>query len=425
MLMTSKGKKMKCISNFLAILAVFFFVSVVDCYAQTETVTVIGMSASREGAIENGLIQAVQQVKGVSLKAAAQTVRAGMTASKNGKRSTRYSAGQLSKVQMKSKGVVSGYEIVEEENADGLWNITLAVQIENYKTPGHSPASRRKLAIVGLKASKKLWNKGVPPILVQKLTDRLVQSRKFAVVDREEDSLYRQEKARWNSDDFALEEKAKLGMRLGADYVVTGTIQSFTTSSVTKQIEMTGESYVVERIAAEIAYKVIIPATMQVKWSSTVTYNATTEPDSRSSQQALIATLSNKLAQKICADLLQSIYPLKIIKVAGDMLYLNMGGVNVKSGQKITVYHLGELLVDPYTNESLGHMETKVASATIVAVKPKFAVAQVNDLDGIIAKGDVCRKTKGKRTKTNKAPLQRKASSVNYSDGGGVKLPFD
>lgn len=414
---------MKYISSILAIVTFLVLTVGTHCYAQTETVTVTGMAATREGAIENGLIQAVRQVKGLSLKAAAQAVRSGVTISKNGKRLTEYSTLQQSTYQSRSNGIISGYEIVEEEEIDGLWNTTLTVHIGTYKTPGFSPDSRRKLAIVDFKANRLLRGKGVPTVLLQKLTDRLVQSRRFAIIDREEDALYQQEKSRWISCDTTLEEKAKLGMRLGVDYIVTGKILSFTTSSVTKEIEMTGENYVVERLAAEVAYKVIVPATMQVKWSSTVTYGVTTEPDNNSSQRALIATLSNKIAQKISADLLQSIYPIKVLNVTGNMLYLNMGGVNVKKGQRFTIYHLGEKLIDPYTNESLGRMETEAGTATIVDVKPKFAVAKLNEQSGVIAKGDICRKAK--KSTAHTPPVRRKASSVTYSDNNGVKLPFD
>lgn len=414
---------MKYIGNLTTLLIIVLLASSTVCVAQTKTVTVTGMAATREGAIENGLIQAVQQVKGLSLKAALQAVRSGVTISKNGKRYTEYKTAQQSTSQLRSNGIIAGYEVIEEEEMDGLWNTTLSVEVGMYKTPGFSPNSRRKLAIVDFKANSVLKKNGVPNILLQKLTESLVQSRRFAVVDRTEDALYQQEKARWNSSDIAIEEKAKLGMRLGADYVVTGNILSFITSSSTKQLEMTGENYTVEKISAEVSYKVIVPATMQVKWSSTITYDITVEPESSSSHHTLVTRLSNKIANKISQDLLQSIYPIKVLNLAGTMLYLNMGGVNVKAGQKFTVYHLGEKLIDPYTNESLGQMETEVGVATIVDVKPKFAIAQIDEQHGIIAKGDICRAAK--KTPKNTTSVQRKKSSVSHSNDGGVKLPYD
>lgn len=414
---------MKYVHTLLAIFVVVFCASTADSFAQDKVVTVTGMAATRQGAIENGLIQAVHQVNGLSLKASAEAVRSGMTVSQDGSRRVEYKTKQRTASQTKSHGIISDYKILEEDTIDGLWHITLQAHIEVYKTPGFSPKSRRKLAIVDFKANKSLRRMGIPKVLLQKLTDRLVQSRRFAVVDRENDALYQQEKARWHSSDIALEEKAKLGKRLGVDYIVTGTILSFAVSSKTELLGMTDESYIIEKLTAEVAYKVIVPATMQVKWSSTVTHNITLEPDNRSSQSALIAKLSKSIAQKISNDLLRAIYPIKVIKVAGDVLYLNMGGVNVTKGQHFTVYHLGERLVDPYTNESLGRMETQVASATIVDVKPKFAIASVHNLSGIIKKGDICRRANRKHT--SKTKVQQEESSVTYSQDGGVKLPFD
>ena len=414
---------MKIVRTLLLFAAFISMTAAIPCYAQTKSVEVQGIATTREGAIDKALIQAIQQVRGMSLQAATQAVRAAASASRDGKSSSFYGSAQRTDVRTQSQGVISRYEITNETKDDGLWNVTLTAHIAVYKTPGHSPKSRRKLAILDFKASRSLRSRNIPQVLLQKLTDSLVQSRRFAIVDREENALYQQEKTRWSSNDIALEEKAKFGMRLGADYVVTGNILSFTTSSVMKEIEMTGESYAVERIAAEVAYKVIVPATMQVKWSSTVTYNVTTEPDNRSSQGALAARLSNKIAQKISADLLQAIYPIKVINVSGDIVYLNMGGINVKKGQRFTVYHLGERLVDPYTHESLGRMEAEAGTATIITVKPKFAIAKIsNQLDAIV-KGDICRKAANRRSP--RKTVQRKSSTVNYSDSGGVKLPFD
>lgn len=425
MLTTSNKTPLKVILRALTIACMMLLIFSVESHAEIVRATTTGTAASRDAAIEDALIQAVRQIKGVSLESATVAVRSGKTKTTNGKRSTDFTAENASVTGSKSSGVIAGYKIIGENKTNGLWNVTLKARVNVYETPGLSPTTRRKLAIVGFKASAENRRRGVPQIFQQKLTDSLVQSRRFTVLDREEEALYKSEKKKWKSEDFAVEEKAKLGMRLGADYIVTGKILSYVTGRARKDIRITGESYYRERIAAQVSYKVIVPATMQVKWSSTVTIDKTYERDTPTSIGTLSARLSNMVAQKISTQLLQAIYPLKVIKVKNKRVYLNMGGVNLKEGQHYNVYHLGERLIDPYTKESLGRAESKVATIKVTEVKNKYAVATVLQRSGIIAKGDICRPAKRVYTSKKKQPAPQKKSSVKYIDGGGVKLPFD
>lgn len=415
----------KLVVRTLIIACLMLLIFSIESHAKVVTATATGSAASRQAAIEDALIQAVRQIKGVSLDSATMSVRSGKTVSKNGQRSANFKAENASVTGMKSSGVIAGYEIIDENKANGLWNVTLDAHVNVYETPGLSPTSRRKLAIVGFKASSANRKRGVPTVFRQKLTDRLVQSRRFTVLDRENEALYKQEKANWKSDDFAVEEQAKLGMRLGADYLVTGKILSYVTTSSRHDIKVTGESYYVERIAAQVSYKVIVPATMQVKWSSTVTIDKTYERDTQTSRGTLSARLSEMVSQKISTELLQAIYPIKVIKVTGNHVFLNMGGVNLKVGQRYSVYHLGERLVDPYTNESLGRTETKVATIKVTEVKTKYAVATVQHRSGAISKGNICRPAARVYSGKHVKPVQRKKSTVDLSENGGVKLPFD
>ncbi|MEZ6852950.1 CsgG/HfaB family protein [Halodesulfovibrio aestuarii] len=425
MLTTSKKTPFQLVLRMLIIICILLLTFSVESHAKVVSATTTGMAASRDAAIEDALIQAVRQIKGVSLQSASVAVRAGATETTNGTRNTKFKAENASVTGMKTSGVIAGYDIIDETNDNGLWNVTLEAQINVYETPGLAPDNRRKLAIVGFKASTANRKRGVPQVFQQKLTDSLVQSRRFTVLDREEDALYQREKANWKSDDFAIAEQAKLGMRLGADYIVTGKILSYTTSCTKKTIDLTGESYFIERIAAQVSYKVIVPATMQVKWSSTVTVDKTYERDTARSSGALSAKLSSMISQKISTELLQAIYPIKVIKVAGSSVYLNMGGVNVKAGQRYNVYHLGERLIDPYTKESLGRTETKIATVQVQDIKTKFTVAKVLSQSGNIATGDICRPASHSGKNKHRQPAPKKKASIKYTDDGGVKLPFD
>ena len=85
--------------------------------------------------------------------------------------------------------------------------------------------------------------------------------------------------------------------------------------------------------------------------------------------------LLDKLAQSLVDQAIQNIFPLRVIRVEGNQLILNEGGVRVRPGERYIVYQLGAPLKDPYTREPLGRVEKPVGEAEIVRVLPKYSVA--------------------------------------------------
>jgi hypothetical protein len=79
---------------------------------------------------------------------------------------------------------------------------------------------------------------------------------------------------------------------------------------------------------------------------------------------------------------------LKIMKVAGDTIYVNAGSGELNVGDTFDVYRMGEELIDPDTGESLGAEEEKIGSLTITEVKEKYSFAKATSGSGFAA-GDV------------------------------------
>lgn len=79
-----------------------------------------------------------------------------------------------------------------------------------------------------------------------------------------------------------------------------------------------------------------------------------------------------------CADLLmEMVSPIKILKIEGGNVWLNVGQDRVAPGEHLNIYFLGEALIDPDTGENLGGDEQFVGQIQIVQVKPKFSIAAI------------------------------------------------
>ena len=82
----------------------------------------------------------------------------------------------------------------------------------------------------------------------------------------------------------------------------------------------------------------------------------------------------------------------RIIKVTDDAVYVS-GGKNagMSNDDSFTVYSVGEALVDPATGEQLGAEETKKGTVKVFQVEEKFAKAKADGkLEGVKA-GDIIR----------------------------------
>ena len=123
----------------------------------------------------------------------------------------------------------------------------------------------------------------------------------------------------------------------------------------------------------DLYYTVIEVATEKVMWSDTLTYKHTSNKS-----DDIAAKFIAKLSSKIVTDILDVIYPVKIMKLAGQQyILLNQGGKRLKEGQVMEVYSAGESILDPDTGMKISIDGRKVAELEITQVKPKYSIAKL------------------------------------------------
>lgn len=110
----------------------------------------------------------------------------------------------------------------------------------------------------------------------------------------------------------------------------------------------------------------------------------------------------SKMSKKIAADLanqfVASVYPMKVVKrLQNGQIILNRGADGgLKVGDKLSVFSVGEELIDPDTGESLGSSEEFIATAKVLRINPKITFAKIiTETDAIglpIKPGDIVRR---------------------------------
>jgi curli biogenesis system outer membrane secretion channel CsgG len=323
-----------------------------------------GSGKTREEAVSQAIVSAIEQVTGVSIKAGT-ALRTEMTAAASGDQmAVTLSQQTQTEVQRQSGGIVSSYSILDVSESDGVQTAHVSVTIEVFTAKGLGNDTRRRIAVATFVTT------GAQPgataeLLRDRITAHLTQARRFAVVDRSQDNAYAHEMQLLQSGDAPLTERARLGQVIGADYIVTGKLRQTAATRSDRVIGITGE-IVTNTTAgsAEADFQVIEIATRQIKWAGTA----------RISGGGAIDQVGARIADEIT----QTIYPMRLIRFEDPAnLVINQGGDSLRAGQRFRAMVMGEMMIDPYTNEPLGQMEQEAGVVEIRRVDAKLSYAQL------------------------------------------------
>ena len=392
---------MTTIFKYIAIICGICFWGI-QAEAKIVSVEVTGYGANHKLAVIEGLKEAIAQVSGISVNAVDTMSLSSIVAEQTNDDKTsskqHFSKETQSGILTQVNGYVSGYQVVSSiKDDDGTYQVEMIVEIEKYEVPGQDN-NRRGIAVLGFKAEKAfcMGTSLTADKQIESVTDALVNAltatRKFSVLDRDNEDVYNLEKSLVLSEDAKRSEIAKLGNVKGTDYIVTGTVKSLSINSNKQKIALTGDTFTTYSASVSIDFKLLAFATRQVKFASSVRVSLGNSEISGKKCQDILLLLMQKAASQIVDKCIENIYPPLIVNVKGNNVYLNIGGENIKKGSLYAVYSVGEKIIDPYTGESLGAEETQIATLRISEVKPKYSVGTLESGEITdIKKGQICR----------------------------------
>ncbi len=408
---------------------IIFHLSSSILIAETFTVKVNSSGSTKQEAIYAGLIEAVRQINGVKIASQAQTDFQFTEFSASNRREQHSGSKATSsfkkEIFTQSKGVIQQYEILNIQQKDDLWEAALSVVVPKYQTPGISPHSRRKIAVMPFRTTQSIFtigNKNIPAQEIsrqfsQKLVTELTQSRRFTVLDRNYINEYFREKNLLLSGDTSLEEQMRLGEVLGVDYMLVGTITRADIERTAYQIKSLGRTGYKDKATFIADYRIIVMPTRQIKWADSVTLalgnKELRQLAGNADPQALEQALLQRAAQMIAHKALTNIYPIRIAAIQPDgSLILNQGGVTVSDGELFDIFKAGEKVIDPYSGESLGAAETWVATAKVERVLAKQSYVKIiKGEQDQVKKGDICRRVSDIKSKDS-GIVQRKEKKM-------------
>lgn len=339
----------------------------------TERATATG--TSKRQAIEAAVVQATGQAFGMTVNAVTSTsdsttITGGETAGSS-KFLTKVNDQVQQKIKSSTNNPITGYSVDSlKQLPNGLWEASVTIKYAKFKAIGQKSDRRSMVVITNEQKFKEL--------LVGDFSRALVGSRRFDVLNRENQNLFEKEKAFITGGDAAKAEVARLGQATGADYLVIVNLQGLNIANDRREkIQMTGETLVSSSASGTVSVEVIEFASRKVKWTGSEKFSAN-YGGATSVSNGNLSSLISGASEKLVNQLVATIYPIEVVKVLSkNMAVINRGSTSIKEGQKVTVYLKGEELTDKQSGESLGALEIKIGRGKVVETNPKYSTVQL------------------------------------------------
>lgn len=363
--------------------------------AETVTVSAFAVGRTQQDAVDKALVQALEQVTGVRLQSARALEETLASVTVGQQNVTVMSERFQQSMRQQSGGLVRAFQITSVEPQDGGYMARLSVDVERFVAPGLPTQDRRRIFVADpIDLSGQAGANAA--LLRERITSFLVQSRRFAVLDRHNDPVFKRELDLLRGADTPPQEAVRIGQVLGTDYIVLVKIRGFETQTQSQTVRLTGRTVDQTSSLVNLDFSVFEVATRQVKWTGRFQ-----EPQDGALTQALDAASS-----RVGEDILNAIFPLLILQAeANGVVVINQGGETLRVGQQLAAFRLGEQMIDPYTKEPLGRAETPVASIVVERVDPKLSYGRVISGQSLAGQGDlILRKRAGGAQDVQPAP---------------------
>ena len=166
------------------------------------------------------------------------------------------------------------------------------------------------------------YEKLVRPMVV----DALSQSNKLAVLDRDYQAENQGEIDQLRGEDFNKDQAARLGNRLGADYIIVGSITKADVYTESKYIKAANKTiYGATHADAIMTFRLVEAATGIVQMSATL--------EGARYKAAALNEVGKGQAAELADRVLESLYPIRVENYSNGQVYLGRGGDGIKVGQ--------------------------------------------------------------------------------------------
>jgi len=298
-----------------------------------------------------------------------------------------YSQNYLKEIIDETKGGIKSYEIIKKDTDKNGWhNVKLKAEVAFFDLP--KEAMRVRMAIFPFKlydveGDKSRFNR----LIDQNINDYFVQTKKFTMLDRTYISEIAKEQGTILDGKTPAIEMAKIGNEISADFILVGSVENFNVTEKIKKILSSDMEIKKKEASIYMSYRLLDVATKQISYSNTIEYKLTLTENSKKPDIEIISKTSKILGEEI----LFSIYPVLVEKIVNGEIYLGQGGNQFQKSDQYELFEKGEKIIDSYTNEVIGNVETSLGLVEITSVSTGYSkgkmLSKENNLPDDVSNG--------------------------------------
>jgi curli biogenesis system outer membrane secretion channel CsgG len=359
----------------------------------TETTTAQGFGASAGEAVAEAMKLALLHVNGASVQSSTVSAKYGLDVTLNQDSASLRANSFADVVATRSGGVIQNLKVLELKEPSAT-NKQFAAKIEAKIAKFTPSADMNKIKVVIGKiqfdratipmGDRQLDARDVASVLKQRISDALVQTGRFAILDREESSDIDAELDMIRSGDAPSAEQAKLSQAATADIIWSAKISSLGYNRHARRLNTSDRELVSYSGGWAMTEKLVNIATRQVMGSSALQGSApSTEPTTLSrgvDSDRIYQDMTNDIAAQVVASVLNRTFPITVVSREGTGVVLSQGGKALKEGGRYQVWTMGKEIKDPQTGQSLGRMESKCCEVVVARVTPNLSYGHLENV---------------------------------------------
>jgi|TARA_Y100000294_G_scaffold174893_1_gene193849 hypothetical protein len=288
----------------------------------------------------------------------------------NGK--PKYSQKYIKELIDETKGGIKSYKILKKKiDKNGWHHVKLSAEVVFFELP--QEAMRVRMAVFPFRLFEIETDKDrFQRLLDQNINDYFVQTKKFTMLDRTFiDEVAKEQKTILDGKTPAIE-MAKIGNEISADFILVGSVEDFSIEEKITKI-LSSDLEIKKNIASiYLSYRLLDVATKQINYSNTLEFQILIKDSANKADMKIISEISQILGEEI----LFSIYPVLVEKISNGEIYLGQGGKQFNKGQQYEVFEKGEKIIDSYTNEVIGNVETSIGLIEVSSVSSGYSKAK-------------------------------------------------
>jgi hypothetical protein len=337
------------------------------------SVNVTGVGFNSKDAIKDGLLQAISQVNGLQMSSQTTSAMASFETLKNGNETFVSSSSFQEEIKQKTKGVIQSWKIISTGKSQSGKMFQAKIDVNVSKLQLSSELKRMRFVVSPIRISKNINDLSIAKQFAKtfnsNLRSMLVKSNRFALLDRKNSRELNKEINIIKGSNVRVEELAKLGNKVGADYIIIASLQKLNNRTIKQKLM--GETISSKELNTDLAISVIDIATSQIIFSDNMSLS-----QGGGSLSKFAKVISNRLSRKIT----DTFFPAKLIALEDNKMTVDQGSSFFNKKSKYNIIKLGARVVDQTTNEFSGRVEEVIGEATFLEGTGKQSTLKIDKL---------------------------------------------